>query len=150
VRPINQRREADAAKALLTIPDSDHLTLLNVYNYYEQCKRFSEFYSVYLLLMPRHAVKHDKSWTRLNYVSERALAEAENVRAQLQRIMERFEFELVTLEDPRKLCENVRIALVCGFFMQVAHQEGEKGNYRTVKDNQVCFFVNVCGIELQL
>ena len=29
--------------------------------------------------------------------------------------------------------------LVCGFFMQVAHKEGEKGNYLTVKDNQVRF-----------
>jgi hypothetical protein len=40
VRPNNQRREADAAKALLTVPDGDHLTLLNVYNNYEQSKRF--------------------------------------------------------------------------------------------------------------
>jgi hypothetical protein len=29
-----QRREADAAKALLTVPEGDHLTLLNVYNQY--------------------------------------------------------------------------------------------------------------------
>lgn len=36
IRPNNQRREADAAKALLTVPDGDHLTLLNVYNQYVQ------------------------------------------------------------------------------------------------------------------
>jgi pre-mRNA-splicing factor ATP-dependent RNA helicase DHX15/PRP43 len=36
IRPNNQRREADAAKALLTVPDGDHLTLLNVYNNYVQ------------------------------------------------------------------------------------------------------------------
>jgi pre-mRNA-splicing factor ATP-dependent RNA helicase DHX15/PRP43 len=36
---------------------------------------------------------------------------------------------------------HVRQALVCGFFMQVAHKEGEKGNYLTVKDNQACLFV---------
>ena len=34
---------------------------------------------------------------------------------------------------------NIRKALVCGFFMQVAHKEGEKGSYVTVKDNQVCY-----------
>jgi pre-mRNA-splicing factor ATP-dependent RNA helicase DHX15/PRP43 len=34
---------------------------------------------------------------------------------------------------------NIRKALVCGFFMQVAHKEGEKGFYVTVKDNQVCY-----------
>jgi pre-mRNA-splicing factor ATP-dependent RNA helicase DHX15/PRP43 len=73
----------------------------------------------------------------VNYVSARALAQAENVRAQLQRTMERFEIDLVSMEDASKLYIQVRIALVCGFFMQVAHKEGEKGNYLTVKDNQV-------------
>lgn len=34
LRPTNQRREADAAKALLTVPDGDHLTLMNVFNQY--------------------------------------------------------------------------------------------------------------------
>lgn len=32
LRPTDQRDEADNARALLTIPDSDHLTLLNVYD----------------------------------------------------------------------------------------------------------------------
>ena len=36
VRPNNQRSQADAAKAQLTVPDGDHLTLLNVYNNYMQ------------------------------------------------------------------------------------------------------------------
>jgi pre-mRNA-splicing factor ATP-dependent RNA helicase DHX15/PRP43 len=35
LRPNNQRSEADAAKARLTVPDGDHLTLLNVYNQYQ-------------------------------------------------------------------------------------------------------------------
>ena len=34
LRPNNQRREADAAKEMFTVPESDHLTLLNVYNQY--------------------------------------------------------------------------------------------------------------------
>ena len=36
VRPNNQRKEADAAKAALSAPDGDHLPLLNVYNNYQQ------------------------------------------------------------------------------------------------------------------
>lgn len=36
IRPANGRKEADAAKALLTVPDGDHLTMLNVYNQYRQ------------------------------------------------------------------------------------------------------------------
>ena len=83
---------------------------------------------------------HDKNWAWTNYLSARALAQADNVRAQLQRTMERFEVELVSIQDERKLWPAVRQALVCGFFMQVAHKqnkEGEKGTYLTVKDNQV-------------
>jgi pre-mRNA-splicing factor ATP-dependent RNA helicase DHX15/PRP43 len=74
-------------------------------------------------------------------LSARALAQADNVRKQLEQTMERFEVELVSLSDPVKLYQNVRQALVCGFFMQVAHKEGEKGNYLTVENNQVCFFI---------
>jgi pre-mRNA-splicing factor ATP-dependent RNA helicase DHX15/PRP43 len=79
---------------------------------------------------------HDKNWTWTNYLSQRALAQADNVRSQLQRTMERFDVDLISLSDERKLYIHIRQALVCGFFMQVAHKEGEKGNYLTVKDNQ--------------
>ncbi|KIM87769.1 hypothetical protein PILCRDRAFT_814484 [Piloderma croceum F 1598] len=130
IRPNNQRREADAAKALLTVPDGDHLTLLNVYNNYVQNM-------------------HDKNWTWTNYLSARALAQADNVRTQLQRTMERFEVELVSIQDEKKLWFSVRQALVCGFFMQVAHKEGEKGNYLTVKDNQVVALHPSCGLDTQ-
>ena len=81
--------------------------------------------------------KHDKNWAWTNYLSLRALQQADNVRAQLQRNMERFDIDLISLSDEKKLYTSIRQALVCGFFMQVAHKEGEKGNYLTVKDNQV-------------
>lgn len=80
--------------------------------------------------------KQDKNWCWSNYLSQRALQQADNVRAQLQRTMERFDVDLISLSDEKKLFINIRQALVCGFFMQVAHKEGEKGNYLTVKDNQ--------------
>ena len=53
--------------------------------------------------------------------------------------MERLEIGLVTksYDDQTKQYMNIRKSLVCGFFMQVAHKEGEKGSYVTVKDNQV-------------
>jgi len=130
LRPNNQRREADAAKARLTVPDGDHLTLLNVYNEYAQNK-------------------HDKNWAWTNYLSLRALQQADNVRAQLQRTMERFEVELVSLSDEAKLYVKIRQALVCGFFMQIAHKEGEKGNYLTVKDHQVVGLHPSCGLDSQ-
>lgn len=91
--------------------------------------------------------KHDKNWCWNNYLSARALQQAENVRTQLLRTMERYEIELVTTQDERKLWTNIRKALVCGFFMQVAHKEGEKSNYLTVKDNQVVSLHPSCGLD---
>lgn len=88
------------------------------------------------------ADKYDKNWAWTNYLSGRALAQAENVRGQLQRIMERLDIELISLADETKLFTNIRKALVCGFFSQVAHKEGEKGSYLTVKDNQVWCFLS--------
>ncbi|KAI0808125.1 pre-mRNA-splicing factor ATP-dependent RNA helicase PRP43 [Fomes fomentarius] len=128
LRPPSQRKEADQAKALLTIPDGDHLTLMNVYNAYVNNK-------------------HDRNWCWNNYLSQRALQQAENVRLQLQRTMERYEVELVTTTDERKLWLNIRKALVCGFFTQVAHKEGEKNSYLTVKDNQVVGLHPSCGLD---
>ncbi|KAL4254026.1 RNA helicase [Pleurotus pulmonarius] len=101
------------------------------------------------LSFTRTVDKFDKNWTWSNYVSGRALAEAENVRAQLQRTMERFELELVSIRDEKKMYQSIRQALVCGFFMQVAHREGEKGSYLTVKDNQVVALHPSCGLDTQ-
>ena len=67
--------------------------------------------------------------------------QADNVRTQLQRTMERMDIELVSTSDERRLWTDIRKALVCGYFMQVAHKEGEKNQYLTVKDIQVCGFV---------
>ncbi|PCH34704.1 nucleoside triphosphate hydrolase protein [Wolfiporia cocos MD-104 SS10] len=130
LRPPYRRREADEAHALLSVPDGDHLTLLNVYNNYKQNLG-------------------DRNWAWNNYLSQRALAQADNVRSQLQRNMERFDIDLVSTQDQRKLYTNVRQALVCGFFMQVAHREGEKGAYLTVKDNQVVNLHPSCGLDNQ-
>ena len=80
----------------------------------------------------------DRNWAWNNYVSARSLTEAANVRAQILRIMERFDIGLVTMsyQDQTRHYMNIQKALVCGYFMQVAHKKG-KGSYLTVKDNQV-------------
>lgn len=80
----------------------------------------------------------DTNWTWHNYLSSRALAQADNVRKQLLRIMERFDLDLTSRRTAGpEFYNNIRKTLVCGFFMQVAHKEGERGAYKTVKDNQV-------------
>ncbi|KAJ7583427.1 P-loop containing nucleoside triphosphate hydrolase protein [Mycena floridula] len=128
LRPANARKDADAAKARLSVPDGDHLTMLNVYNQYRQNSG-------------------DKNWLWENYLSARALAQADNVRAQLARTMERYELEMLSLSDEKSLFAKIRQVLVCGFFMQVAHKEGDKGQYFTVKDNQVVALHPSCGMD---
>ncbi|KAG2142414.1 P-loop containing nucleoside triphosphate hydrolase protein [Suillus clintonianus] len=130
LRPSNEQKVADAVKALLTVPDGDHLTLLNVYNNYAQNK-------------------YDKNWTWNKYLSAHVLMEADNVREQLKRIMERFEVELVSMQDQNKVYVGIRQALCCGFFMQVAHKAGEQGTYMTVKDNQAVALHPSCGLDTQ-
>ncbi|KAJ8695060.1 DEAH-box ATP-dependent RNA helicase prp43 [Pleurotus ostreatus] len=88
VRPVDQKKEADQAKALFTVRGSDHLTLLNVYNQYVQNKSVED-------------------WPETNFVSGRALVEAEKVRAQLQQLMGRFELELISITDKNKSYQSV-------------------------------------------
>jgi len=65
--------------------------------------------------------------------------------------MERLEIDLVTksYQDQTRHHIDIRKALVCGYFMQVAHKEGEKGSYLTVKDNQVVSLHPSCGLDTQ-
>jgi pre-mRNA-splicing factor ATP-dependent RNA helicase DHX15/PRP43 len=145
LRPTNKRKEADQAKALLTIPDSDHLTLLNVYNSWMQ--------SMHGDFLPGFLFDHSFSdsgrsnWSRTNYVSHRALSQADNVRRQLESTMIRFDVDVVSVGEGPKLYHRTREALVCGFFMQVAHKE-EK-TYVTIKDNQQVTLHPSCGLDSQ-
>ncbi|KZZ89524.1 pre-mRNA splicing factor ATP-dependent RNA helicase PRP43 [Ascosphaera apis ARSEF 7405] len=121
VRPIAHRKRADEMKNLFAHPDGDHLTLLNVYHAFKSYE----------------AQENPRQWCHDHFLSYRALQSADNVRQQLQRIMEREEIELVSTPfEDKKYYENIRRALLAGFFMQVAKKESQgKTLYRTVKDN---------------
>lgn len=110
LRPPNQRREADAAKALLSVPDGDHLTLLNVYNNY-----ILSMSPPLSFILSDCSDLHIKSWTWDNYLSARALSQADNVRTQLLRIMERNDLDIVSINNKIKLYDRIKQALVCGF-----------------------------------
>ena len=124
LRPRNNRQAADDAKANFDHVDGDHLTLLNVYNSYKE-------------------YEGNDQWCWNNYLNSRSMKSAENVRVQLARIMGKLGIELISNPPSSKnYYENIRKALLSGFFMQVAHLE-QKGQYTTVKDSQV--FLNAKG-----
>lgn len=121
VRPSSQRKRADEMKDLFAHPDGDHLTMLNVYHAFKSPE----------------AQENPKQWCHDHFLSYRALTQADNVRLQLKRIMERQELELMSTPfEDKKYYENIRRALVAGFFMQVAKRDGTGKTYVTVKDEQ--------------
>ncbi|EON61234.1 pre-mRNA-splicing factor ATP-dependent RNA helicase PRP43 [Coniosporium apollinis CBS 100218] len=121
VRPASARKRADEMKDLFAHPDGDHLTMLNVYHAFKAPE----------------AQNNPKQWCHDHFLSYRALQQADNVRLQLKRIMEREELELMSTPfEDKKYYENIRRALVSGFFMQVAKRDGSGKTYVTVKDEQ--------------
>ena len=120
VRPTNKRKEADEMKANFQHMDGDHLTLLNAYHAFKSPE----------------AQTNPKQWCYNHYLNFRSLQQADNVRLQLQRIMEREEVALMsTPYTDKEYYTNIRRALVSGFFMQVAKRDSSKKIYTTV-DNQ--------------
>ena len=127
IRPNTRKKEADAMRKLFAHDDGDHLTLLNVYHAYQENKSYE--------------------WCREYYLGERSLKSAENVRKQLERIMQRHDIELVsTAFEDKKYFDNIRRSLVTGFFMQVA-KKSDKKDYITVKDDQKVMIHPSCGLE---
>ena len=121
VRPASARKRADEMKQLFAHPDGDHLTLLNVYHAFQSPE----------------AKADSKKWCHDHFLSLRALTSAESVRKQLARIMETNEIEFISTNfEDKRYWENIRKALVSGFFMQVAKREGNSKTYVTVKDDQ--------------
>ncbi|GMR41779.1 hypothetical protein PMAYCL1PPCAC_11974, partial [Pristionchus mayeri] len=118
MRPNEAKKEADEAKARFAHIDGDHLTLLNVYHAFKQNQE-------------------DPNWCYTNFVNYRTLKNADNVRQQLARIMDKYNLRRVSTDFKSKdYYINIRKALVTGFFMQMAHLE-RSGHYLTVKDNQI-------------
>ena len=121
VRPSNQRKRADEMKALFAHQDGDQLTMLNVYHAFKSAE----------------AQANPKQWCHDHFLSLRALQSADNVRTQLKRIMETHEIQLMSTPfEDKKYYENIRKALVAGFFMQVAKRDGTGKTYLTVKEEQ--------------
>ncbi|KAL3926244.1 MAG: hypothetical protein SGBAC_013551 [Bacillariaceae sp.] len=121
LRPRENAKAADEAKAQFTHADSDHLTLLRVFNEYN--------------MVPE---KEKRSWCWDNFISDRSMISANNVRNQLIGIMKRLDLSYVSCDikgDGSFSSMDIRKALTACMFMQVAYRQ-RSGEYLTVKDNQ--------------
>ncbi|ROT43449.1 pre-mRNA-splicing factor ATP-dependent RNA helicase PRP43 [Sodiomyces alkalinus F11] len=122
VRPASSRRRADEMKAHFAHVEGDHLTLLNAYHAFKG---------------QMNANADVKRWCHEHFLSYRHLSSADNVRAQLKRIMETHELKLISTPfEDKNYYTNIRRSLLAGFFMQVAFRESSGKVYRTIKDDQ--------------
>lgn len=108
-RPKEKQTQADAKKAKFHDPNGDHLTLLNVYNAWKQSR-------------------YSKPWCAENFIQFRALTRARDVRNQIERIMQRFKYQVMSCGSDTN---RVRQALCSGFFRNAARKDQQEG-YRTL------------------
>ena len=98
IRPRDQQKEADDAKAQFSHVEGDHLTLLNAYHAFKQNGE-------------------DSQWAWNNYLNFRAMKSADNVRSQLMRIANRYDMNLRSTEfTSRDYYLNIRKAILSGYF----------------------------------
>jgi len=122
MRPKESAKAADEAKAQFAHKESDHLTFLNAFAAY---------------VAEDEGARKKFCWE--NFMNDRSMQSAMNVRTQLTRIMGKLHLPLIST-DPTNSGKfdytSIRMALTQGMFMQVAYKQRD-GKYLTVKDNQI-------------
>ncbi|KAK5058933.1 hypothetical protein LTR84_011197 [Exophiala bonariae] len=120
-RPKDKKIHADSARARFTNKDGgDHLSLLNIFQEWTD----SDYSYV---------------WAKENFLQQRSLTRARDVRDQLARLCDRVEV------DPNKTCggssniEPIQKAITAGYFPHSARLQRDGQSYRTVKNGQVVY-----------
>ena len=113
-RPKDKLIHADNAhKNFIKGEEGDHITLLNVFNQWAEAG-------------------YTKTWCAENYIQDKSMKRARDVRDQILELLERTEINLVSAGD---IFESIRKALCSGFFYHTARFE-DGGNYKTIKHHQ--------------
>ncbi|KAL5490090.1 DHX38 [Sanghuangporus weigelae] len=110
-RPKERMEESDAAREKFQVPESDHLTLLNVYNQWKS-----------------HGYRDD--WAMRHFLHPKLLRKAREVRAQLEDIMKMQKMDIVSAGTDFDV---MRKAITAGYFHQASRVKGigEFVNIRT-------------------
>ncbi|KAF7340214.1 Pre-mRNA-splicing factor ATP-dependent RNA helicase PRP16 [Mycena venus] len=101
-RPKERMEEADAAREKFNVPESDHLTLLNVFNQWKS-----------------HGFRDE--WAMKHFLHPKLLRKAREVRAQLEDIMKFQKMEIISAGTDFDV---LRKAICAGYFHQAARAKG--------------------------
>lgn len=114
-RPKDKKMQADAARNRFTIKEGgDHLTYLNIFNQWVD----SDFSYV---------------WAKENFLQQRSLTRARDVRDQLVKLCDRV--EVAPSSCGASNIQPIQKALTAGFFPNAARLQRSGDTYRTVKNN---------------
>lgn len=119
VRPRDLVDSSDAAKKKFSHNDGDHLTLLKAYQAFLNNGM-------------------DTDWCWKNYLNFRALKQANDIKKQLERILQQQGCKTVgkPMTHPDYYVD-IRKCILSGFFMQCCCQQRGTGTYTTLKDDQI-------------
>ncbi|KGY15053.1 pre-mRNA-splicing factor ATP-dependent RNA helicase-like protein cdc28 [Paracoccidioides brasiliensis Pb03] len=118
-RPKDKKIHADSARARFTIKDGgDHFSLLNVWNQWVD----SDFSYV---------------WARENFLQQRSLTRARDVRDQLAKLCDRVEVTITSSGSSNLV--PIQKAITAGFFPNAARLQRGGDSYRTVKNGQTVY-----------
>ncbi|GAP85816.1 putative pre-mRNA-splicing factor ATP-dependent RNA helicase PRP16 [Rosellinia necatrix] len=118
-RPKDKKIHADSARNRFTVKDGgDHLTLLNIWNQWVE----SDFSPV---------------WARENFLQQRSLTRARDVRDQLAKLCERV--EVAPSSCGASNLEPIQKSLTAGFFPNAARLQRGGDSYRTLKNNTTVY-----------
>lgn len=102
-RPKDREAESDTAREKFFVPESDHLTLLNVYEQWS-------------------ARSFDKNWCDRHYVHHKGLRKAREVRGQLEDLMEQQQVQLLSCGPDQ--WDIVRRCICSAYFFNAAKLKG--------------------------
>ncbi|EEP76040.1 ATP-dependent RNA helicase DHX8 [Uncinocarpus reesii 1704] len=118
-RPKDKKIHADSARARFTVKDGgDHLSLLNIWNQWVD----SDFSYV---------------WARENFLQQRSLTRARDVRDQLAKLCDRVEVAVSTAGANNLV--PIQKAITAGFFPNAARLQRGGDSYWTVKNGQTVY-----------
>lgn len=115
-RPKEKQQQADQKKAKFHDPTGDHLMYLNVYQSWVRngCS---------------------KTWCVENFIQERSMKRAQDVRRQLVSIMDRYKHAIISCGSNT---DSVRKVLCSGFFRNAARKDPQEG-YKTLIENTLVY-----------
>lgn len=118
-RPKDKKIHADSARARFTIKEGgDHFSLLNIWNQWVD----SDFSYV---------------WARENFLQQRSLTRARDVRDQLAKLCDRVEVSITTVGANDLV--PIQKSLTAGFFPNAARLQRGGDSYRTVKNGMTVY-----------